>query len=192
MCRAVHERAVAVARSALMGDVFEVRAAGRALSSEQIVAEVLAEAQSLPAWPAPTAELRTDPLTPHEREVTLLVAPGADEQADRDRAGDHRADHREPSGPHLRQAGRRHDDAHDRTGNGSPGEPGHRRTLVPATYSSNTTTHNPESYSRSSNKCLPDGLDNYESIAKQLRRHHPRRCVVDDDRPVAEQCLGRR
>jgi hypothetical protein len=40
--------------------------------------------------------------------------------------------------------------------------------------------------SRLSNKLLPNALDNYESIAKQLHRHHPCRCVVDGDRPVTE------
>jgi non-specific serine/threonine protein kinase len=75
--RAVHERGAAVARSALKGDVFDAaRAAGRALSAEQIVAEVLVDAQPLPASPAPTAELPADPLTPREREVVVLVAQG--------------------------------------------------------------------------------------------------------------------
>jgi NAD(P)-dependent dehydrogenase (short-subunit alcohol dehydrogenase family) len=39
--------------------------------------------------------------------------------------------------------------------------------------------------------CLPDGLDNYESIAKQPPPLHRPRCVGDGDHPVAERWLDR-
>jgi non-specific serine/threonine protein kinase len=81
--RGAHERAIAVARTALGGDVFEAAAdAGRRLSREQILREVEATLDDAALAPQPRVAPEGDGaaarhgLTPRELEVVRLVAAG--------------------------------------------------------------------------------------------------------------------